>query len=218
MKIKPANLKAWVIKEVGGDPKSILSQWRQLFYSSKIIVILRNPKMVTRSILITRRNKQKLNLSFYQIFQEVLNPIRNLIEVAEMTAYSGIYVISYEDLVDDPEKTMKSVCTYLNTTYNESYLKTTIFGREVVTRTASENKTKTFNTKKDWKSGLKFKEVLLVRLFTFFIAIGVRFIRPKPNMLSAFAIKNAGMKKVKSINYTKIINYIKTVQNKSNGN
>ncbi len=151
----------WAIKEVGGDARAIIAAWRNLNFDNRVILILRDPRMVTRSV-ITERRRRKVSLGTWELFQQVLESTRNLYHQLDLVGKPGICAITYEDLVANPEKMMRHVAGFLGVEYSPAFHRPSIFGCPVVTSTASVQTNEVFLVERNWYDDLTFFERLVV--------------------------------------------------------
>ena len=151
----------WAIKEVGGDARAIVAAWRNLNFYNRVILILRDPRMVTRSV-ITERRRRKVRLGAWDLFQQVLESTRNLYHQFDMVGQPGICAITYEDLVANPGKMMTQVAEFLGVEYSPAFQSPSIFGTPVVTSTASVQSESVFFVARNWHDDLTFFERLAV--------------------------------------------------------
>ena len=166
---KPTNPKYWVIKEVGGSTNDVIDFWRNLFKNGKVIMIIRHPPMVSRSVILDRRRKG-IRLSAARIYREVSGPIaffsRQTQLLDDCRNDRDMHFLTYEALVRHPEQVMKGVCKFLGIDYGASFETTTVFGEAVVTRTASKQTKAVFSSSHRWFDGLTLRETAFVWLFS----------------------------------------------------
>ncbi len=162
---KPTSPSFLVVKEVGGPTTSIVSFWRQLFFSGKVIMILRDPTMVTRSVILDRRRKGR-KLSVREIYYQTKAPIKVLSEQLGMVNDPGIHFLLYEQLTENPEETMRQICSFIGVKYKESFSYPSIFGEKVITTTSSQKTNKVFKSNKKWHNDLSIVEKTAVFLFS----------------------------------------------------
>lgn len=155
----------WCAKEVGGDTRSILSLWRQCFPDGPILLILRDPLMVTRAVLHDRRRKKR-RLSAFEIVRETADPMRVVAAQVHYLAAPRSLAVAYEDLVTDTPAAMRRIATFLDIPFEEILLRPTQFGVPIVVRTSSRSTTEVFEPVSDWRDGLTRRERFWVRLTT----------------------------------------------------
>jgi len=170
IKKKSATPLLWVAKEVGGPTTSIVSFWKQLFFDGKVIMILRDPAMVTRSVILDRRRKGR-KLSVREIYYQTKAPIKVLSEQLSMVGKPGIHFLLYEKLTENPGEIMRQICDFLGVQHKDSFDYPSIFGEKVITTTSSRKTNKVFQSNKKWYHDLSLVEMSLVfffsRIFTF---------------------------------------------------
>ena len=157
---------AWAFKEVGGPTKQVVRAFRQHFYGAKIVMILRNPRMVTRSVLMDRRRKQ-FRMSWKRLIKEIRDPIRVLYEQLLFLKDPNVFFITYEDLTgSEVRNTMQPVAKFLGIPYSEVFERPTIFGEPVVTRTSSQKTSAVFAGNHQWYDDLRLHERFLIALLS----------------------------------------------------
>jgi hypothetical protein len=152
----------WCAKEVGGDTQSILSLWRQCFPDAPILLILRDPLMVTRAVLHDRRRKKR-RLSVVEIVRETADPMRVVAGQVRYLADPQSFAVAYEDIVADTPGAMRRIATFLDIPFDEILLRPTQFGVPIVVRTSSRSTTEVFVPVPDWRDGLTCRERFWVR-------------------------------------------------------
>ena len=108
----PERLRLWCAKEVGGETDGIFALWRSMFPAGRIVLILRDPLMITRAILKDRRKKGR-KLSIWRIAREAWDGFRVTKAESRQLGQPGVMAISYEQLVSDTETTMQRVLAFL---------------------------------------------------------------------------------------------------------
>ncbi|MDF3074815.1 MAG: hypothetical protein K0S54_2482 [Alphaproteobacteria bacterium] len=158
---KPPAARAWCAKEVGGNTGAVIGWWLRNFSAPRVVFIVRNPLMVTRAVLNDRRRKQR-RLSLREIWRETMDPIKVLLAQKSLLGDPHVVAIAYEDLVANPQGTMRKVANFLAIP-NGSYLTLpTIFGEPVVVRTASNATSGVFDSGASWSDGLTLRERIVV--------------------------------------------------------
>ncbi len=161
---KPATPKMWVVKEVGGFTRNILASWRMIMpFDSKMVLIIRDPLMVVRSI-ITNRRRKGVRISLLGLLKETREACRLLVQTLDYTDDPNAYFISYDELTDNPEKTMTGVCTFLGIPYEDINSRPTIFGKSVIVGSSSQNSNVVFKHNKKWDDDLTLREKLWVSI------------------------------------------------------
>jgi hypothetical protein len=163
---------SWAAKEVGGDTKMVLAFWRLIFgFNAKIVLIIRDPKMITRSIITDRKRRLNKKISFVTIIKEIFESVRNIFAQIEYLSKSNTLIICYENLIYNVDNTMRDICRFLNINFSNIHTKTTILGEEVYVSTASKKVKGVFVSKKKWYNDLSFIEIATVYIFNkiFFI-------------------------------------------------
>lgn len=163
-KIKPQNPRMWIVKEVGGYTEHILALWRLTMpFNAPVIMILRDPLMVVRSIINDRR-KKNIRLRAWEIFRETREAIRVFIKQLDYLDDPNTHYVTYDDLTASPENTMRGICDFLKIAYEDINSRPTIFGQSVVVSTSSKKSTQVFTSNKKWWQDLSLREQMCVKL------------------------------------------------------
>lgn|GEM_PF-1861503 len=164
--VRPETPRMWGMKEVGGDTEKILQLFRTLFADGRIVMIVRDPGMVTRSVLLDRRRKG-IRLGAREILFQVRSPMDVLYAQTQLLDDPAIHFTTYEWLTGGfLQHEMKAICRYLGIAHTPVLEQTTIFGEPVVTRTASQQVSGVFRNRPRRNDGLSPRERLLVFLFS----------------------------------------------------
>jgi hypothetical protein len=161
----PIEPKLWAAKEVGGRTEAILQEWRRLFPQGRVLLILRDPAMITRAVLNDRRRKER-RLSVREIARETMDPLRVVAAEARHLRDPLTFAIAYEDLVADTAATMRCIAEFLEIPFSEILTHPTLFGEPVVVRTASRPEAEVFRSQAQWHEGLTSRERRIVALAT----------------------------------------------------
>jgi hypothetical protein len=160
---KPPEPRLWAMKEVGGDGGRILRLFRHLFLDGKVVLILREPRQVTASVLRDRRRKER-RLGPLRLLREIADPIRALQDQAELLDDPSVHALVYENVAGGRlESELDAVCRYLGIERLPVFERPTIFGQSVVTRTSSRPTTEVFVNREPWSAGMSFAQRLLTR-------------------------------------------------------
>ncbi|OOY50611.1 hypothetical protein BOW16_10135 [Solemya velum gill symbiont] len=162
---KPSNPLQWCVKKVGEDTNMIIAFWKQMFFNGKVVMIVRDPLMVARSVILSRR-RGGIRLSAKQLFKQTKSPIRNLYDQMQLIDDKSFHFVVYEKLTSETSATMHGVCDYLGIKYSPVHEYPTIFGEKTVTRTSSKNTQKVFQNRNKWHNNLSFREKLLVWIYS----------------------------------------------------
>lgn len=157
----PGQPEMWCAKEVGGPTMRVLDAWRAAFPQGRIVLLTRDPRMVTRAVLNDRRRRGH-RLSWRQIARETLDPMRTVTAQARLLGEQGILVIAYEDLVADTAGVMATVARFLGLAYTPRFTEPSIFSAPVVVSTASRRTTEVFQASESWDDGLTRREKAVV--------------------------------------------------------
>lgn len=159
----PAGLHLWCAKEVGGDTGGIFALWRSMFPAGRIVLIFREPLMITRAILNDRRKKGR-KLSLWQIARETWDSLRVVRAQQRELGKPGVMAIGYEQLVASTETTMKRVVDFLGVEPFADMTRPTVFGEPVVVSTASRQEAAVFAAECTWRDGLTRREQIVMSL------------------------------------------------------
>ncbi len=160
---KPSDVFCWAMKEVGGQTTQIIKMFRRLFFSGKVVMIIRDPQKVTRSVILDRRRKG-IKLGLKQLIKQTVDPLRVLDMQKMFIKKPGIYTICYEDLVEENslKKVMGGICSFLSIPYSDVFENPSIFNNEVVVKTSSQNTKRVFRNNTKWHELLTFREKTVV--------------------------------------------------------
>jgi hypothetical protein len=153
----------WAAKEVGGDFNIILNDWKKMFLDSKVVVILRNPFFVSRSVF-RKRYRIERQLGLREIIKQIVQPWHVLKAVAANAHRKDIHLIYYEDLVLRTESEMHAVARFLEIDFLPKLTHPTMFGKPTVVSTSTHQKTSVFREQKPFWDGLKAREVVLLSM------------------------------------------------------
>ena len=168
IKDKPERPRMWAMKEVGGNLRNVLKVFRTHFPYGKVIMITRDAKQITRSVLNERR-RRGVRLSYMGILNEAIDPIRVLKKQEKLRGQKDVHFVSYERLVSGEIRLeMAAIAEFLGVEYSKKFEKPTIFGKSVVVKTSSRDSTEVFPNKQEWSHGLTIREKVCVRVVHFF--------------------------------------------------
>ncbi len=164
MKSSPSgDWQGWAAKEVGGDFDVIFNDWKKMFLEGKLLVILRNPFFVSRSVFRKRYRAEKV-LGLKDIWKEIVHPWQVYKAVAARIPRKDLHLVYYEDLVADTEATMRSVSRFLDIAFLPELTYPTMFGRPTVVNTSAKVTTSVFQERKPYWDGLRAREAILLSL------------------------------------------------------
>jgi hypothetical protein len=159
--VKPAKIKCWAMKEVGGHAADVLALFRATFPQGKVITILREPLSVTSSVLrMFRRSGQTFNRG--DVIRHAIDPVRVMYEQLRWLNDPNVHFVTYESLTGGGLRVeMERLATFLSIPYDDVLMRTTIFSESVVSRTSSRSAKHVFQNNQHWSKGLRLQEVLL---------------------------------------------------------
>ncbi len=158
---KPEQVRSWAAKEVGGNTVDVVRLWRNMFFRGRVLMIIRKPLMVTRSVLRERR-RRGLKLPLRRIYKEVVDPHRVLSDQIALSGDPKFCFVAYEQLTGDTESSLKRICNSLGIEYTESFKTPSLFRKSVVVRTSSQPVQGIFSDQKPWYSDLTIREICCV--------------------------------------------------------
>ena len=196
---KPAHPKMWGVKEVGGKTERILQLWKQMFITGKIVLILRDPLMVARSVLQVR-SRQGTKSTLKETYIQVSSSFNVLRAQLKFANNPDVHIVLYEELVNDHKKEMKGIADFLDIKYKDILNIPTIFGEPVVTATSSKNEKKVFKSGKKWYNDLTVKEKLVVFCVQLYLKLKFTFCK---NSKYGFPNYNTVCKKLNNLKNSK---------------
>ena len=154
-------------KDVGGDFRKTIKVFQKEFPSGKIILLSRNPYAQFLSRLNYWRKYQWPHTSVFAQMDSLLR-MNNFYKCAsEVIINQNVLMISYEDIVSDTEKVVKSVARFLEIDFSDTLLTPTVFGRGVVVSTSTINSSAVFkDSQNKWESDLTPFQKKIVTMFT----------------------------------------------------
>jgi hypothetical protein len=155
------DLSGWAVKSVGQRPRPVLRSFRALFFEGKVILLVRDPLLVTRSIL-TDRRRRKIRMPFKEKLKHVFDPVLILHEQRAMLGTPGAHLLAYEHLVADVRAEMQAVCSFLGIPYANSCERPSVCGVPVIVSTASQQTPEVFQHGKKWHEDLTFSDRLAI--------------------------------------------------------
>ncbi len=159
----PPPPRGWCAKEVGGETDRILETWFALFSEARVLLLLRDPLMITRAILNDRRRKNR-HLKIRDIVYETLDSLRVVKAQSRYLRDPRSLTIFYEDLVTDTPREMRRISDFLGISYTQRFAEPTVLGDSVVVATSSRVTTQVFAGDARWSDGLSLRERITVRL------------------------------------------------------
>jgi hypothetical protein len=153
----------WAVKEVGGRLDTVLHDWKKMFPESKIVMIFRNPFLVSRSVFRDRRRKGR-QLDLRTVVREIVRPWRTIEAMGRYVTRPDVHLVYYEDIVADTETQMRAVARFLGIDFVPALSRPTLFGQPTVVRTASRQEETVFRERPPFWSGLNAKEAVLLAL------------------------------------------------------
>lgn len=158
-------LQWWCAKEAGGSTDRILQWWLSSFQNGRVILIFRNPKMITRAVLRDRR-RQGRKPSLAKIFYETADPLRAMKQQCAYINDPRVFAVVYEDLVKDTSGAMARIADFLSVPFHSNLTVPTIFGEPVIVATASRASKEVFREQVRWFDKLTWRERIAVQLFS----------------------------------------------------
>lgn len=175
------NLARWAIKDVGGNPTNGVERLTRIISDIRILMILRDPKMVSRAVY-TNRRRRGIKLTWRQVLIEAADPLVVLARQAQFLGDPRVTWIEYEELVAEPRATMEGVTRSLGTSVWDGMTEPTELGCPVIVATASESRNGVFLARRRWWDGLVIREVLAVVLTSICLPLPYRVRTRRPLM------------------------------------
>jgi hypothetical protein len=157
----PGEWSGWAVKEVGGDFRDILRRWKDMFPDSRVVVIVRNPFFVSRSIFRERRRLGK-RLGIGWKIRQILQPWMVLEAIGLQMGRDDVHVVYYEDLVSDTEGQMRVLARFLGIPFVPALTYPTLFKEPTIVRTASRQEKRVFREQRRFWDGLDPIETALL--------------------------------------------------------
>ena len=171
---KPAQPQMWCAKEVGGRQSAILDLWKRSFPKGRVLLLARDPLMVTRAV-IRDRHMVGQKMSIRDIIKQTYDPMAVNAFIAKERNSSTAFAICYEDLVRDTAGTMKAVAIFLGIEYSVNFNEPSILGEKVIVRTSSRADPNIFVSQANWTEGLTLREKTIIALTSCLLRISPRF-------------------------------------------
>lgn len=156
----------WAIKEVGGDPRKIVSLFRAAYSDGKVVQITRDPGFVARAVY-TDRKRRGIKISLKRTIREAREPWRIWAAQREIANMANVLTVSYEDLTENTEAVMTQVCHFVGIPMQAVHLRPTLDGRDSQVVTASTNQSGVFSAShKMWQGvgPIEYASILLARI------------------------------------------------------
>jgi len=147
------NCERWVEK----TPSNIFNTKKisELYPQAKFIAITRNPLAVYASW-----KKKDENKNIISVIRNWIN-IHKTIKSLENSDF--ILLIKYEDLINNPEATVKKICAYINEPFDTSLLDVEVLNTQAHSRGQKGFKQDSLDS---WEKELNYLEKLIIKIFT----------------------------------------------------
>lgn len=162
--VRPAReYSCWGAKEVGGaDSQTVIAFFRSQFPGAKIVLQVRDPRFIVRSIILDRR-RNNIHLRPAAIWRECFEA-QEIINFVYAQIGREI-VLTYEHLTRDTEGETRRLADALGLAFEPIYCEPSTLGVPVVVRTASQKTTQVFQQAQDWTKDLKPSQIATMNLF-----------------------------------------------------
>lgn len=160
-RFRHARPRMWCAKEVGGHSGRVLDLWKNIFPRGRLLLITRDPLMVVRSVLQDRRRVNQ-RPSIWNIIKQTYDPMAVNATITRLAGNKDVHVLRYEDLVSNPEATMRQVADFLGIAFTAKLTQPTLLGEAVVVRTSSRVEKNIFVSDAKWTDDLTLREKLVV--------------------------------------------------------
>lgn len=157
---------SFIIKEVGGNPKIVISSFLDAFPDGSVLQVLRDPRYISSAIFRNRRDSG-VRLSPHKLFRETLEAFSVTTEMIRQDIIRrsdpSFHTCIYENLTEDPEAFVKKAAGLYSLPITPEPIPTQ-FGKNVPVKTASNKKEaeKVFKSNKSWCRKLSVLEIVTV--------------------------------------------------------
>jgi hypothetical protein len=161
------------IKEVGGNPRIVISSFLDAFPDGSVLQVLRDPRYVSSAIFRNRRDRG-IRLSPHKVFRETLEAFSVTAEIIrqDMIRRSdpSFHTCIYENLTEDPKAFVRKVRELYSLPITPEAIPTQ-FGDNVPVKTASNKKAagEVFKSNNAWYRKLSGLEIIIV------VIVSIRF-------------------------------------------
>ncbi len=159
----------WASKEVGGLPARIIGLFHRCYPEGMVVLLVRQPEFVVRSVILDRRRKGK-PLGPRRLLRECHDVQRVITYCARHGASIGRIVVRYEDLTRSPEPVVRSICEAVGIAFEPVMTRPTTLGRTVVVDTSSRPTATVFKQESNWRKDLRALEIWVI--WTYFRLLG----------------------------------------------
>lgn len=155
-----------IIKEVGGNPKSVLESFFKTFKDGKCVFIFRDPRDCASAVFRQRR-KANRKVALRDLFFLAYEPYRVMEALLGREGDSRFLFCHYENMTSNPEAVCDTFRTFAELSKAPDPVPT-LNGRQVSVKTASQGdgEGKIFIRKNNWWDGLEFRERCVVFIFS----------------------------------------------------
>lgn len=172
---KTGSFSCWAIKEVGGDPERLIPYFHSQFSASKIILNIRHPMFVVRSLILEasrntpgiRKRDMRTKLRRRMMVGTIWKECREAQDFVNYV-YSQAdreFVVVYEQITENTEKEMRRLAEYLEIPFDPIFCYPSTLGQSAVVRTSSKKSHSVFSQVSDWTHDLKPHQIFVMKLF-----------------------------------------------------
>jgi len=149
----------WAFKEVGGDPRSLYAGFHEMFPKGRIVVIVRDPRRIVRSIL-TDRRRRRIKVDPAYVVRQAMVAHRHIAAYQTFVQDKRLHFVIYERLVGGRlEEELRECCAFLGIEFDAVHTRPTTLGRPSRVRTASQETDRVFDANREaWWADLSWTE------------------------------------------------------------
>jgi Sulfotransferase family len=153
---------SWVFKEAGGRPAILFPYFFSLFPKGRIVVIVREPLDIIRSLV---KFRERANHGI-KLRAEMMDPLLIFHELIGFIGHPAVHFVLYEDLTGGTlETSMRAVAAHLGIAFSDVMTRTTQFGEPVVVDTSTRPVAHVFSNDRPWTEGLTLGQIARIGLY-----------------------------------------------------
>jgi hypothetical protein len=177
---RPTSWSRWAFKEVGGVPGEIFGKFLEMFPRGQVVVIVRDPRWIVRSVVTDRRRRQ-IKMGGDYVVRQALIAYRHIAAYHRMVADQRVHFVVYERLVGGRlEAELRSCCAFLGIEFGPLHFQPTTLGRPTKVRTSSKDTFDVFDaSEKCWWEDLTWVENATVRVVEA-LSVGSQWLSKRP--------------------------------------
>lgn len=156
------SFKGWAVKTVGGSPNLVVNSFLEAFPDGLVVMIIRNPKFITRAIY-TDRKRRKVKISLFNKIMQASTAVNVSFEQKKFSGNPRVFTTSFESLVEKPEDEMRKILEFLNLKPHENHKNPTLNGQSTIVKTASTKTSTVFNSRKKLSSDISKSDLFIIQ-------------------------------------------------------